>query len=156
MTLVCLSLLILYAQQKTVNADDALPRFASLRADDVNLRAGPGVRYPVLWKYQRRGLPVEITTEFEHWRRIRDWQGEEGWIHRSMLSSRRFLIVTDETRNLHQRPDPDSRLIARLAPGVLGQIDRCKKAWCSVRLPDYEGWLRRQEFWGVYPDEIIK
>ncbi len=135
---------------------DIVPRFASLRANEVNLRTGPGVRYPIIWKYLRQGLPVEITAEFEHWRRIRDWQGEEGWIHRSMLSGQRTLIVTDKTRDLRHRPRSDAPVIARLSPGVLGTINHCEDMWCFVEFSDHEGWLSRNEFWGIYLDETIE
>ena len=135
---------------------DIVPRFASLRANEVNLRTGPGVRYPIIWKYLRQGLPVEITAEFEHWRRIRDWQGEEGWIHRSMLSGQRTLIITDKTRDLRYRPRADAPVIARLSPGVIGKINHCEGMWCSVESYDHEGWLSRNEFWGIYLDETIE
>src|SRR5579862_3380664 len=82
-----------------------LPRFASLRSDEVNLRSGPGVRYPVDWIYTRRDLPVEVIAEFDTWRKIRDWQGTEGWVHQSFLSARRMVVVTGERRRL--RADPD-------------------------------------------------
>ncbi len=135
---------------------DIVPRFASLRANEVNLRTGPGVRYPIIWKYLRQGLPVEITAEFEHWRRIRDWQGEEGWVHRSMLSGQRTLIITDQTRDLRHQPRADAPVIARLSPGVSGTINRCENMWCSIESSGHEGWLRRDEFWGIYFDETIE
>src|SRR5271165_7115035 len=82
-----------------------LPRFVSLRSDEVNLRTGPGARYPVDWIYTRRDLPVEVIAEFEAWRKIRDWQGAEGWVHQSMLAARRMIVVTGQQRRL--RADAD-------------------------------------------------
>jgi SH3-like domain-containing protein len=81
-----------------------LPRFVSLRASEVNLRTGPGIRYPIEWVFKRRDLPVEVVDEFESWRRIRDWEGTLGWVHQSMLRGRRTALVTGEPRVLRRAP----------------------------------------------------
>ena len=73
-----------------------LPRFVSLRASEVNMRTGPGTRYPIAWVYKQRNLPVEIVDEFDTWRRIRDWEGSEGWVHQSMLHGRRSIMVVED------------------------------------------------------------
>src|SRR4051812_46096299 len=83
-----------------------LPRYLSLRSDEVNLRTGPGVRYPVDWVLQRRHMPVEVLAEFENWRKIRDWQGTEGWVHQSMLSGRRYAMVMGDVRSITRQPEP--------------------------------------------------
>ena len=107
-----------------------LPRFVSLRSDEVNLRTGPGVRYPVDWIYTRREMPVEVIAEFEAWRKIRDWQGTEGWVHQSMLDGGRYALITGAERPLHQDPAPDAAPTAKLMPGVVAQILRCDGVWC--------------------------
>ena len=70
-----------------------LPRFAALRSDEVNLRAGPGTRYPIEWVYKRRELPVQIQREFEVWRLVQDPDGIKGWVHQATLTGRRSFIV---------------------------------------------------------------
>jgi SH3-like domain-containing protein len=137
-------------------AGSSLPRYVSLRSDEVNLRTGPGVRYPVDWVLQRKHMPVEVLAEFENWRKIRDWQGTEGWVHQSMLSGRRYAIVTGETRALHRQADPNAPAVARLEPGVVAQIIECKDQWCRVDANGFKGWMTRQEFWGVYANEAVK
>src|SRR5262245_52281841 len=133
-----------------------LPRFVSLRSDEVNLRTGPGVRYPVEWVLQRRHMPVEVLAEFENWRKIRDWQGTEGWVHQSMLSGRRYAIVQGETRAIRRQADLNSPAVARLEPGVVAQIVECKDQWCRLDASGFKGWLPRTEFWGVYANEPVK
>ena len=91
-----------------------LPRFVSLRSDQVNLRVGPGENYPIEWVLTRKEMPVEIVKEFENWRMIRDWQGTEGWVHERMLTGKRAVVVKGGIRTLHRQPDPASpRLPAR-------------------------------------------
>ena len=135
-----------------------LPRFVSLRATVVNLRTGPGVRYPVDWVYEKKYLPLEVIAEFETWRKVRDVQGTQGWIHQSMLSSRRMFIIISKMQTLRNKDDTKSTAVAKLATNVIGELKRCpgSSGWCEVSAGGYKGWLRRVDFWGVYAQEIIK
>lgn len=134
-----------------------LPRFASLKSEDVNVRTGPGPRYPVDWKFVRRDLPVEIVAEFDTWLKVRDWQNTEGWVHSSMLSPRRHVLVVGETmRDVRRSPDDGAPVVARSEPGVIGQLMQCEGAWCRVQMRKVAGWIRRDSIWGVYPDEDMK
>ena len=137
-------------------AAQELPHFASLRADRVNVRTGPGMRYPIAWVFVRQGLPVEITAAFDLWRKIRDIDGEEGWIHTSLLSRERAAIITGEARPLYRNPDPASPLVALAEPGVMGRVLRCREAWCELAIGRIRGWTHRTFLWGVYPGEEIE
>lgn len=137
-----------------------LPRYVSLRADEVNLRTGPGIRYPIDWVYQREGLPVEIIDEFEAWRRIRDREGATGWVHQSTLSAERTAIVVGERRALRVEAEASAAARAWLEPGVIVRLERCGGDWCEASASDaegagYRGFLLRAELWGVYPEEVI-
>jgi len=135
-----------------------LPRFVSLRADEVNMRAGPSVRYPVEWVYKRQNLPVEVIAEFDTWRKVRDPFGGQGWIHRSMLSSNRTAVVVGKVRTLRVHADTRSLPVANVEPNAVGKLIGCDKddIWCRVDFNGYDGWLRRKEIWGVYPREEVK
>lgn len=135
-----------------------LPRFASLKSDEVNLRTGPGVRYPIDWIYSRKDLPVEIVAEFESWRKIRDWQGTEGWVHHSMLSGRRMLVVMGGRRVLRASDADRADPAAEVEAGVIGRLLQCPKNrdFCRVEIDQIQGWLRRDEMWGVYKSEWIE
>jgi len=136
-----------------------LPRFVSLRTDEANLRSGPGTRYPVDWVYTRHDLPVEVIAEFEQWRKIRDWQGTEGWVHETFLSAKRTAVVIGQRRRLRADPDDGSPALALLEPDVVGRLVSCPHAqrnYCKLEVEGYQGWLRRDEFWGVYPNEFIE
>jgi len=133
-----------------------LPRFVSLRADEVNVRTGPGIRYPIDWVYMRPELPVEVIQEFDTWRKIRDWEGTEGWVHQSMLSGTRTIIITGERRTLRRAPSDDAAAVAHADPRVIGILEACEGNWCQVEVAGYEGWLRMGTFWGVYANERIE
>ena len=111
-----------------------VPRYVSLKSDHVNVRAGPTKDNDVAWVYTRSGLPVEITAEFENWRRVRDSEGSEGWVYHSLLSGRRTAVVTmktkDELAPLYDRADPASGLAARLQAGVVAQVQNCSDWSC--------------------------
>lgn len=133
-----------------------IPRFVTLRSEEVNLRAGPGVRYPVEWVFVRRQMPVEILQEFENWRRIRDVDGTEGWVHQSMLTGRRAAVVTGQMRELRRRPETEAPVVAKVEPGVIGALLECRDAWCRIETGGFRGWLARDQIWGVYPNETVK
>ena len=134
-----------------------LPRFAALRSDDVNLRAGPGTRYPIDWVYRRRNLPVEIVREFDVWRLVRDAEGTEGWVHQATLTGRRSFLVIGTEHRLRAAPDDTAAAIARLAPGVVGRLLHCaaNSPWCEAQVKGYHGFLRREDFWGSFPGEAV-
>lgn len=130
-----------------------LPRFVSLNADRVNLRAGPGLRHPIEWVFVRKSLPVKIVKEFDHWRLIRDWEGVEGWIHVSLLSGKRTAMVIEGMAPLHRSPDPESPVIAQAETLVVGRLRSCDAQWCSVIIGGHSGWMRRRHLWGAGPAE---
>ena len=137
-----------------------VPRFVSLKSDRVNVRAGPTKDQDVRWVYTRVGMPVEITAEFENWRRIRDWEGAEGWVYHSLLSGKRSAVVVPTLKTdlvpLHERPDAKSAEIARLQSGVLGQLKSCNGAWCEFTGKGFDGWIRQDRLWGAYPNEKVE
>lgn len=132
-----------------------VPRFVSLKADEVNVRVGPGRQYPVKWTFVVSGVPVQIIAEWDNWRKIRDWEGQEGWVHSAMLSSKRTVIITGEKRTLYRRADATSPPVVRLRPGIIGDIEDCIDGWCRIEVRNYRGWLKRGDFWGVDPGETI-
>ena len=144
------------AHSQTNGSGLSLPRFISLRADRVNMRTGPGGQYPIEWLYRRRSLPVEVIAEYKHWRKIRDWQGTEGWVHRSMLSGRRTIVVTGGLQPLRRNPDTNSVLSARVMEKAVGLVLECEGDWCHLEIGEHRGWMRRGHIWGVYSNEKLK
>ena len=132
-----------------------IPRFASLRSDEVNVRTGPGTRYPVDWVFKRKGMPVEIVAEYENWRKIRDWQGASGWVHQSLLTGKRSFIIPTRPAAVHKTPAAAAEVVAKLEPEVMGEIRSCSGEWCRIRVSGVSGWLERTELWGVYKSEPI-
>lgn len=132
-----------------------VPRFVSLGAERVNVRFGPGRQYPINWVFNRRGLPLEIIDEFDTWRKIRDHEGEEGWVHSSLLSSRRTVMIFETVREVRRTPEPESRIVLRAEPGVIGLLFDCEVEWCRIEIDGRRGWLRRDEFWGTRSDEVL-
>lgn len=134
-----------------------IPRFAALRTDDVNMRKGPGFRYPIEWDYRRRDLPVKILREFEIWRLVETPDGARGWMHEATLVGRRTFFVQGADATLRSEPRDDASPVAILKVGVIGLVRSCEagSAWCRVRVGDYEGYLKRTQFWGTLPDEVV-
>jgi SH3-like domain-containing protein len=131
-----------------------LPRFVSLRSDTVYVRAGPGMRFPVKWAYQRRGYPLQVVQEFDTWRKIKDAEGDEGWVHQSLLSGNRHVLVQGaEVITIYKKPDNQARPVAQIEPGVVAKLNECEDTWCEVSVSGYDGWLLKSSLWGVYEHE---
>jgi len=113
------------------------------------VRAGPGTRYPIKWVFQRKTLPVQIVAESDTWRKIRDFEGIEGWVHQRMLSGRRRAVVIGGIQQLKREPQETAKTVALLEPGVILRLEKCSGAWCLVEGGSYEGWIDRQSIWGV-------
>src|SRR5882672_8754156 len=130
-----------------------VPRFVSLKSDRVNVRSGPNKDQDVRWVYTRAGMPVEVTAEFENWRRIRDWEGAEGWVYHSLLSGRRTAVVVPESKDelvpLYANAEAEAAVAAKLQSGVLGQLKSCNGSWCEFSGKDFTGWLRQERLWGA-------
>jgi SH3-like domain-containing protein len=139
----------------------AVPRFVSLKSDHVNLREGPSKDHRTTWIFKRAGLPVEITAEFETWRKVRDSEGSEGWVLHSLLSGRRTGLVTPWKKDgtpvlLYAKPTDGANPVAKLEPNVIANIRSCDKTWCRVNGDGFDGFIKQADLWGVYPNEVIE
>lgn len=136
-----------------------IPRFVSLKAEKVNVRRGPSSDHAVAWVFQRKGMPVEIVAEFENWRRIRDSDGEEGWILQNMLTGKRTAVVAPwrrgQTMALYSTASGDSPLVAKVSAGVVSEVSSCTGEWCAIKAGGYGGWIEQSMLWGVYPGEPV-
>lgn len=151
---------------KTGSSGLPIPRFVSLRSDEVNVRKGPGKDYQVAWIYRKIGLPVEITAESENWRRVRDSEGAQGWVFHRLLSGRRTVTVmpwlkddAEKKRSnipLYQSAEVDQdRVSAYVEAGILGRVIRCNKEWCKISISNHNGWIQQDKLWGVYQNEAV-
>lgn len=149
--------IIIFGYAYLANADSkdkSIPRFASIKSAEANSRKGPGAHFPAIHTYQYKGLPVEIIAEFDQWRQIRDIDGDEGWIHVSILSSKRSVIIKGTSQELlYKKDDLRSRVIAKLDPHLVCQLVKCQKSWCKIKCNDKKGWISRNSVWGIYENE---
>ena len=137
-----------------------LPRYASLKTDRVNLREGPSKDHATKWVFQRAGLPVEITAEYETWRKIRDSEGAEGWVLHSLLSGRRTAVVAPgkkgQTVKIYARPTAVGEVAAKLQSGVIANVRNCDGSWCLIDGNGFKGYIDEISLWGVYPNEKVE
>lgn len=147
------------AEERPVGIETGLPlpRFVSLKANKVNVRVGPSRSHPVRWVYQRKGLPVEVLAEFENWRRVRDMDGDVGWVYHTLLDGRRHALIKPsngtETANLFSGPGGTGETIAAAEPNVVVALEACGVDWCQAQAGGYTGWIAKRDLWGVYADE---
>ncbi len=150
----------LAAQDERRGTGLPLPRFVSLKSDNVNVRRGPGQEYEIAFTFVRAGLPVEITQEFDNWRKIRDSDGAEGWVFHSLLSGKRTALVAPWERGgpfpARRSANGEATVVAYLEPRVIADVEECTGTWCRIQVQGHQGWIAQDRLWGVYPDEVFE
>jgi SH3-like domain-containing protein len=137
-----------------------VPRFVSLKPSDTPMREGPSKDHRIKWVFKKEGVPVEIIAEFENWRRVRDSEGDDGWVFHARLSGRRTAQINpklkDSNLTLYARDSESAQVVARLEPGVIGSVDQCTGRWCKLQGNGFDGWIQQDKLWGVYPGERVR
>ena len=131
-----------------------IPRYVSLKAKEANARRGPSLSHRIDWIYKREHIPLEIYGEYENWRRVRDFEGLGGWIHYTLLSGIRYVLVKDELLEMRLLPSSDAQVIARVPQHNIATLDKCDIDWCRIVDDGYKGWVLKSGLWGVYENEI--
>lgn len=138
-----------------VSLAGVLPRFVSLKSNETNLRTGPSKNYPIKWVIKSKGEPVEVVSEFEQWREIKDKDGDSGWVHETMLSGNRYVVVTGDSSQFLYRNDDGEKKIAKIDPGVRARLLKCNENRCYVSIDKHKGWVVRETLWGIYKTETF-
>lgn len=131
-----------------------LPRFVSLKTTEANVRRGPSLSHRIDWVFKRRNMPLQVVAEYGHWRRVIDRDGQGGWVHYSMLSGARTVVIEGEATPLRAQPEPRALENAMLEPGVVARLGDCNPNWCQLNAGGYRGWVPKAQLWGVAPAEI--
>ena len=133
-----------------------LPRFVSLKKAQVNVRRGPGLTHRVDWVFTRAGMPLRITAEYEHWRRVEDANGEGGWVQYAMLSGARSVLIATDMAEFHATPDMAATVAFQAERSVIGRLLECVPDWCRVAVDGNKGWALKGTLWGVERDELLE
>lgn len=131
-----------------------LPRYVSMKAPEGNVRRGPSLTHKIDWVFKRRSMPLQVTAEYGHWRRVRDRDGAGGWVHYALLSGVRTVLIEEDMLTLHAKPDPKTPVTAALELGVVARLGECQPDWCRISAGGYRGWAPKTKLWGVAPEEI--
>ena len=131
-----------------------IPRYVSLKAKEANARRGPSLSHKIDWIYKRENIPLEIYAEYENWRKVRDFEGFGGWVHYTLLSGIRYVLVKDELLDMRLLPSNNAQVIARVPQHNIATLDKCNIDWCRVTDDGYKGWVLKTGIWGVYENEI--
>lgn len=160
----CIAAPVAQAQEASILNPSGLPipRFVSFKSDEVNVRVGPGKRYPIRWVYHRENLPVEIIEEFAHWRKIRDFEGVTGWVHKGLVQATRSAMILEGMQNIYRKPDATAGIVARAEAGAIGLVTQCTPDWCEMSFgrgrptKAIAGWIRKSDIWGVTREEVFE
>ena len=145
-----------YSQDFGIVTSLEIPRFVSLKSNDVNLRIGSSTNYPIILKYIKKNYPIEIKNEYENWRKIKDIDGNEGWIHKNLIKGDRFAII-DDNKNYKSFifSKPKGKKVGQIGNLNIVKIESCLSEWCEISFEKYKGWIHKKKIWGIYDDELI-
>ena len=133
-----------------------IPRFVSLKSENSNLRIGPSINYPIKLNYVIANIPIEVVDEYKDWRKINDYEGNIGWLHKSLIKGDRFAIVStpyQESAQVFNKPKGET--IGKIGKKNILKINRCLKDWCQIKYDHHKGWVNKLNLWGVYGSEIF-
>ena len=131
-----------------------IPRYVSLKVKEANARRGPSLSHKIDWIYKRQNMPLEIYAEYENWRRVRDFEGLGGWVHYTLLSGTRYVLIKNELLEMRLLPSIDAQVIAKVPQHNIATLDKCNKDWCRIIDDGYKGWVPKNGIWGVYENEL--
>ncbi|MEP5762837.1 MAG: SH3 domain-containing protein [Litoreibacter sp.] len=131
-----------------------MPRFVSLKASEGNVRRGPSLSHRIDWVFRHRGMPLQVIAEYGHWRRVIDREGAGGWVHYTLISGARNVLVTEPEVALRKFADPQASIAAFAETGVIARLGKCQNEWCKVTTGSAKGWVQRHEVWGILPNEV--
>ena len=131
-----------------------IPRYVSLKVKEANARRGPSLSHKIDWIYKRQNMPLEIYGEYENWRRVRDFEGLGGWVHYTLLSGIRYVLIKNELLEMRLLPSIDAQVIAKVPQHNIATLDKCNKDWCRIIDDGYKGWVPKNGIWGVYENEV--
>ena len=132
-----------------------VPRFVTLKSDEVNMRVGPGREFPLAWVYKREGLPLKVIAEFDVWRKVSDPDGATGWIHGPLLSLKRMAMLNERVTKIYRQPVDSAEVIAVGERGVLMELQICNPEWCRLANSALRGWVKRDQIWGLLENEVL-
>ena len=133
-----------------------LPRYVSLKTNQGNARRGPGLSHRIDWVFTTEGMPLRVTAEYEHWRRVEDVDGAGGWVHYSLLSGARSVLVTQDMAQFRVSPDALAAVVYQAEYGVIGRLLECAPDWCRISVDGEKGWTEKVALWGVEPGEVVE
>lgn len=142
-------------QEQNQSSGLVLPRYASLKSDNVYVRTGPSMDYPIKWIYKREGLPVEIQQEFDAWRKIKDPDGNIGWAHKILLSGKKMALIKADDLAVAYDDTEMEKPVVKFEKGVIVNVTECQKLMCRVQFAPYKGWIEKKYLWGVYGSDIF-
>ena len=138
-------LLIFFANLSFASEDQF---FLSLKKNEVNLRQGPSLEYPIKLIYKKKYLPVIILDKSGPFRKIRDFENNTGWIHVALLTKKKSALNKKNNSILFKKPTIYSKPIARLETGRLVLINKCNLKWCKISSGNFNGWIDKNSLWG--------
>ena len=120
----------------------------SVNGSTLNMREGPSTSSPVLWEL-KKGYPLKVEQRKGNWIQVSDFEGDRGWVARSLTGSTPHHIVKSRVANIRSGPGTQHRIVGKAEYGELLRTREKRAGWVRVeREEGVGGWIARQLLWG--------
>ncbi len=148
--LILILFIISFSSPIYASKSNSFSYFASLRSSETNVRSGPGRLYPIKFTYKIKNIPILITDEYDNWNEIKDYEGQTGWINKSLITKKRSLMIrtSKSFAKMYKSNNNKSKVIYKLENNVIGDYIECVKNWCKIEIEGKKGWVEKNDLFG--------
>jgi SH3-like domain-containing protein len=154
--LTLLNFIFIFHQANSAQQIQEVDYFASLRANETNVRSGPGSNYPIKFSFKIKNLPVKVISEYDNWCEIEDYEGSRGWVAQNLITKKRHILIYSKKNlvDMFAKNTTQSRKIFNIENYVIGEFIKCQKDWCAVKINDKKGWVALDDIFGFNKSDI--
>ena len=119
----------------------------SVTTSIANMRSGPGTKYDVLWQVEQYH-PVRIVEKKGNWYKVKDFENDVAWLHKSLLGKIEGVITVKDKCNVRTKPNTKSSVLFTVERGVPFKVLERKGNWIKIEHADGDvGWIYKTLVW---------
>jgi len=119
----------------------------AISAPVANIRSGPGTDHEVIWKVQKY-FPILVIEKSGEWYHFEDFEGDRGWVHKSLVGKISTVITNNDACNIRSGPGTDNPVILTVGKGIPWKILDHKGSWIQIEHADGDkGWIHKSLVW---------
>jgi len=129
----------------------AANKYVTVKKDGVNIRSKPNTKSEILWEVFK-DFPLQVINHKGDWLQTKDFEGDTGWIFKTLAGKEKRVIVKVNTANMRTGPGKNYELVATVKYGVVFTPLKKESSWIKVKHEDgTTGWIYKDLLWPSDP-----